>query len=43
MSDQTRDVFKKRSQIVSIIRGFLDNRNILEVETPMMQPIPGEQ
>ena len=41
MSDQTRDVFKTRSQIVSIIRGFLDNRNIMEVETPMMQPIPG--
>jgi lysyl-tRNA synthetase class 2 len=34
-------VFKKRSQIVRGIRQFLDARDYLEVETPMMHPIIG--
>jgi len=38
---EVRDVFRKRSQIVSSIRRFLDARNFLEVETPMMHPIVG--
>ncbi|GJL53586.1 MAG: lysine--tRNA ligase [Nitrospirales bacterium] len=33
--------FRMRSQIVSQIRRFLTERGFLEVETPMMQPIPG--
>jgi lysyl-tRNA synthetase class 2 len=41
MSEATRRVFKIRSQIVSYVRGFLEERGFLEVETPMMQPIPG--
>ncbi|HTL37589.1 MAG TPA: lysine--tRNA ligase [Kofleriaceae bacterium] len=36
-----RDVFRKRSAIVRGIRKFLDDRNFLEVETPMMHPIIG--
>jgi lysyl-tRNA synthetase, class II len=36
-----RSVFRKRSQIVSGIRRFLDARDFLEVETPMMHPIIG--
>jgi lysyl-tRNA synthetase class 2 len=36
-----RAVFRKRSQIVRGIRAFLDARNFLEVETPMMHPIIG--
>ena len=36
-----RDVFVKRSQTVQAIREFLVARGFLEVETPMMQPIPG--
>jgi len=34
-------IFRMRSQIVSQIRTFLTDRGFLEVETPMMQPIPG--
>ncbi len=33
--------FKKRSAIMSTIRGFLESRGFLEVETPMMQTIAG--
>jgi lysyl-tRNA synthetase class 2 len=37
----TREVFQLRSRIVRFLRAFLDARGFLEVETPMMQPIPG--
>jgi lysyl-tRNA synthetase class 2 len=37
----SRDVFVKRSQIVQAIRQFFVDRGFLEVETPMMHPIPG--
>ncbi len=40
-NDQVMDLFLKRSNIIKSIRGFLDKRNFIEVETPMMQPIPG--
>ncbi|MDH7497992.1 MAG: lysine--tRNA ligase [Syntrophomonadaceae bacterium] len=36
-----REVFVRRSQIVREVRRFLDEEGFLEVETPMMQPIPG--
>ena len=36
-----REVFRKRSRIVSGIRTYLDARGFLEVETPMMHPIIG--
>ena len=39
VSPEVREVFRKRSQIVSGIRRFLDARRFLEVETPMMHPI----
>jgi lysyl-tRNA synthetase class 2 len=39
VSPEVRDVFRKRSQIVTGIRRFFDARNFLEVETPMMHPI----
>ena len=41
MNDQSRKTFLIRSQIVAYIRQFLAERNFLEVETPMMQAIPG--
>jgi len=36
-----REIFVKRSKVVQSIRSFLDSRGYLEVETPIMQPIPG--
>jgi lysyl-tRNA synthetase class 2 len=41
VNPQVREVFVKRSAIISIMRQFFQNRGFLEVETPMMQPIPG--
>ncbi len=38
---EVRTVFAKRSRIVTLIRQFLIDRGFLEVETPMMHPIPG--
>jgi lysyl-tRNA synthetase class 2 len=38
---EVREVFRKRSAIVRGIRGFLDARGFLEVETPMMHGIVG--
>jgi lysyl-tRNA synthetase class 2 len=40
-NDEVRQAFVKRSAIVSELRRFLDGRGYVEVETPMMQPIPG--
>lgn len=41
VNPEVRDVFIKRAKIVSLIREFMVNRDFLEVETPMMQQIPG--
>ncbi|MBN1871032.1 MAG: lysine--tRNA ligase [Candidatus Omnitrophica bacterium] len=38
---ETRKIFKIRSKIIKSIRAILDKKGYLEVETPMMQPIPG--
>src|SRR5207253_8646659 len=40
-NDEVRQVFLKRSEIVREIRSFLHSRGFVEVETPMMQAIPG--
>jgi lysyl-tRNA synthetase, class II len=41
MNEETRRVFEARSRIVKYLRAFLDSRGFLEVETPMLHPIPG--
>ncbi len=38
---ETRIHFKKRSKIIKIIRNYFDERDYIEVETPMMHIIPG--
>jgi lysyl-tRNA synthetase class 2 len=41
VNPDVRRVFEKRSRIIRLIRRFFEDRDFLEVETPMMQPIPG--
>lgn len=41
MNDAARKTFRARSQVVDYLRRFLCERGFLEVETPMMQAIPG--
>lgn len=41
MSEKTREVFKVRTQVIQVIREYLNQLKYIEVETPMMQPIPG--
>ena len=41
INPQVRDTFKKRSQIINSIRTTLNNAGLLEVETPILQSIPG--
>ena len=41
MNEPTRNTFLIRSKCVSFIRHFLEKKGFLEVETPMMQSIPG--
>ncbi len=41
MNESSRAVFRARSALVSFTRDHLEEQGFLEVETPMMQPIPG--
>jgi lysyl-tRNA synthetase class 2 len=41
INPDSREVFRKRSMLVRFIRDFFQARDFLEVETPMMQVIPG--
>jgi len=36
-----QEIFAMRNRIIAVIRSFLTEKGFLEVETPMMQPIPG--
>tara|TARA_B100001057_G_scaffold361451_1_gene363896 strand:+ start:269 stop:1966 length:1698 start_codon:yes stop_codon:yes gene_type:complete len=41
VNKHVKETFIKRSKVVSSIRNFLSDLNYLEVETPILQPIPG--
>ncbi len=41
MNDEVRETFRVRTAIISYIRKFMEERGFMEVETPMMQVIPG--
>ena len=41
INEESREIFRKRSRIISTIRRYFDERGFLEVETPMMQPLAG--
>ena len=41
MNESSRDVFRVRTRMIQFIRSYLNGRDFLEVETPMMQAIPG--
>ncbi len=41
MNPEVRKVFHKRSEIISFMRDYFNDAGFLEVETPMMHPIPG--
>ena len=41
VNDESRAVFRKRAEIISEIRRYLDDKGYMEVETPMLQNIPG--
>lgn len=38
---QVKDIFVKRTKIFNAMRGFFNERGYLEVDTPVLQPIPG--
>lgn len=41
VTPRTREIFTKRTKIVRALRSYMDSKGFMEVETPMMQPIPG--
>lgn len=41
VSPQTRETFRRRAQLVSTLRRWLDDRGFLEIETPVLQSVPG--
>jgi lysyl-tRNA synthetase class 2 len=41
VTPRTKEIFRKRTAIVREFRRFMDAQGFMEVETPMMQPIPG--
>ncbi len=41
VNPRAREVFILKTRLIKTVREFLDARGFLEVETPMMQPIPG--
>lgn len=40
-NDNSKEVFLMRTKIINLMRGFLENKGFIEVETPMLHSIPG--
>ena len=41
VNPEVREVFRKRSRLVNSMRGFLNDKGYMEVETPILQPLYG--
>lgn len=41
VNPEIKEVFAKRSKVITFLRKFMDNNEILEVETPILQPLYG--
>jgi len=41
MNEEVKDTFRLRTKIIGFIRNYFDSHDFIEVETPMMQVIPG--
>ena len=41
VNDNVKETFKKRTKVINSMRSFFNERDYLEVETPILQPIPG--
>lgn len=41
VTPESRETFRKRVEIIRFVREYLSERGFMEVETPMMQPVPG--
>jgi lysyl-tRNA synthetase class 2 len=41
VTPESREIFRKRVEIIRLVREYLNNRGFMEVETPMMQAVPG--
>lgn len=41
VNEDSKELFRKRSQVVSAVRRYFEEKSFLEVETPMLQPIMG--
>lgn len=41
VNDEVKKTFIKRTQVINVMRNFFNEKGYLEVETPILQPIPG--
>ena len=41
VNDDVKETFKRRTKVINSMRSFFNERDYLEVETPILQPIPG--